>query len=359
MGTPYPEQLAGKDAAVRRLLVAHAPEPVWRAPHPSPPAAFRNRAKLVVGGSRGSVTLGILDEQGRGVDLRHCGILQDDLQAIVPALAGVLDEVGFTPYDVPRRQGELKYVHLTRSPDGEVMARFVLRSEGQLGKLRRSLPELRAAVPGLRVVTANLHPTHSARLEGAEEIVLTPEASLPMTLGSVILDLPPRSFFQTNTAVATALYRAAAQWVSGNDLAQAWDLYCGVGGFALTLAHEGAVQHAVGVESSAEAIAGATASAQRLGAPARFVAADATRWARASQGCADLVVVNPPRRGIGPDLAGWLDACEARTVLYSSCDATSLAADLAMMPSWRVQRAQLFDMFPQTTHHEVLVLLSR
>ena len=73
---------------------------------------------------------------------------------------------------------------------------------------------------------------------------------------------------------------------------------------------------------------------------------------------ADLVIVNPPRRGIGA-LAEQLEQSGTRHVLYSSCNVTSLAKDLAAMPSFAVSRARLFDMFPQTQHHEVLLLLER
>jgi 23S rRNA (uracil747-C5)-methyltransferase len=70
-------------------------------------------------------------------------------------------------------------------------------------------------------------------------------------------------------------------------------------------------------------------------------------------------VVNPPRRGIGADLAGWLQESGVRHVVYSSCNAESLARDLALMPPLRPVEARVLDMFPHTTHYEVLVLLTR
>ena len=69
--------------------------------------------------------------------------------------------------------------------------------------------------------------------------------------------------------------------------------------------------------------------------------------------------MNPPRRGIGPALAATLERGPARTLVYSSCNPVTLAADLARLPSFEVARARLFDMFPQTTHAEVLVLATR
>ena len=71
------------------------------------------------------------------------------------------------------------------------------------------------------------------------------------------------------------------------------------------------------------------------------------------------MIVNPPRRGIGEVLSRWLEASDVRHVVYSSCNAASLARDLAAMPSLRPRRAQVLDMFPQTTHYEVLTLLER
>ena len=73
----------------------------------------------------------------------------------------------------------------------------------------------------------------------------------------------------------------------------------------------------------------------------------------------DLVIVNPPRRGIGPALAGRLESSGVRDVIYSSCNADSLARDLAGMPSLRPVSARLLDMFPHTNHHEVLLHLTR
>ena len=69
--------------------------------------------------------------------------------------------------------------------------------------------------------------------------------------------------------------------------------------------------------------------------------------------------MNPPRRGIGPALAGWLETSGAAHVIYSSCNAETLADDLARMPSLRPVEARVLDMFPHTTHYEVIVLLAR
>ncbi|MFL6062037.1 MAG: methyltransferase domain-containing protein, partial [Marmoricola sp.] len=144
---------------------------------------------------------------------------------------------------------------------------------------------------------------------------------------------------------------------AGLHVPEVWDLYCGVGGFALNLAAPG--RSVTGVETSAEAVASARTAADRLGVEALFVAADATDWALGQRDAPDLVVVNPPRRGIGEELAGWLDGSRAEYVLYSSCNPETLARDLAAMPGFAAVGARVFDMFPHTDHVEVLTLLRR
>ena len=352
---PRVRQLSDKEEHARSLVDA----PVWLPTVAGPEAGFRNKAKMAVGGTVDAPTLGILDRDLRGIDLRDCGLHSPGLTAALGAVADWIRDAGLTPYDVATRSGELKHVLLTESPDGELLLRLVMRSTALEARVRSRLPALREAVPGLRVVTINVQPEHKAVLEGEREIVLTDDSTLPMRLATgVTLRLGPRSFFQTNTAIAEALYEQARAWVADlSDVRSTWDLYCGVGGFALHLAGPG--REVLGVEVSADAIAAAQATADELGVTATFVAEDATAYAAGSGAAPDLVVVNPPRRGIGADLACWLEASGVRHVVYSSCNAESLARDLALMPSLRPVEARVLDMFPHTTHYEVLVLLSR
>ncbi|MDT0203520.1 methyltransferase domain-containing protein [Nocardioides sp. AE5] len=360
MGTPYDAQLAEKQRQVAATLPTGL---AWLPPVASRESGFRNKAKLVAAGTRGAPVLGILDRDQHGIDLTNCGLYEPGLAEAVRTMPRLVAELGLTPYDVPRRTGELKHVLLTHSPDDELMLRFVLRSPGQLRRIRDGLALLREELSGLRVVSANLQPEHKAIIEGDEEHVLTPEDSLPMRVNDVTLHLRTRSFFQTNTAVAAALYAQARAWIADLRPSEVWDLYCGVGGFALHALGHGA-DRVVGVESSAEAVASARLSGAALArGHHEWHAGDATRMlddpVLTGRSGPDLVVVNPPRRGIGAALCARLDEHGPRHVLYSSCNVTTLAADLAAMPRLRPIAARLFDMFPQTGHHEVMVLLER
>ncbi len=360
--TPYRAQLREKEDRSRELLPS-VPESAWLPSVPGGTRDFRNRAKLVVGGRAGHIALGILGPDGHGIDLRDCLIHEPVIREAIPRIAKLIETAGIVPYDVPTRRGELKFVHITAAPDGALMLRFVTRGERGLAAIRRLLPDLRRELPEAAVISVNLLPEHKAVLEGEREELLHGSA-LTMRLDEVSLHLRPQSFFQTNTAVARALYAQAAAWVDKVDPASLWDLYCGVGGFALHCAGTGntrQTRRVLGVELSSEAVRSARRSARDAGIDASFVAADATEYARDADRSTipELVIVNPPRRGIGPELSAWLERASVAQVIYSSCNPESLARDLSAMPSYRVQYARVFDMFPHTRHLEVAVLLQR
>ena len=383
LSLPLPDQLVAKQSRVATLLAEHVPADLWETPAASAPERFRNKAKMAVAGTTARPTLGILDAAGHGVDLRTCPLHVPAIEAALPVLADLVTDLGLHPYDVPARRGELKHILVTASPDDDLMVRFVLRSRRHVGHLRAALPDLRRSLPQLAVAGVNIQGVHQAVIEGPEEIVLTEEdrllmrLSLPASSGGASavrcaddvelpLYLPTRSFFQTNTAVAEALYATARDWAEEAEPARVWDLFCGVGGFALALAAPG--RQMLGVEVSAQAIDGARAAADLMGldpALVRFEAGDAQVLDPAAGDRAggaqrpDLLVVNPPRRGIGEQLATRIEASGVERVLYSSCNPRTLAADLAHLPSMRVVRSRLFDMFPHTEHAEVLVELVR
>lgn len=373
MGVPYASQLAGKDAEARELLAGYT-SVRWLDPVASPESAFRNKAKMVVGGSVQSPTLGIVSRDGLGIDLVGCGLYDVRLSATFPVLRALIQRASLTPYNIVTRRGELKNILVTLAPDGELMVRFVLRSKKLMVPIRREIPWLQEQLPQLRVVSVNLLRDPVALVEGEEEIILSGDHTLPMRLtvgaegsrgGDLLLYLRPQSFFQTNTQIAEALYSRAQHWIRQVQPVSLWDLYCGVGGFALAAAQVLGDQAQIwGVELSEEAIVSASCSANELGlSNMNLVAGDATEFALnaavRSDVVSQLLVVNPPRRGIGKELARWVEQSGIEHVVYSSCNARSLAKDLAILRSYEPVEAQVLDMFPQSTHYEVITLLRR
>lgn len=350
---PYATQLASKQTRAEQALARFAPAS-WMAPLASSETAFRNKAKMAIGGSLDAPTLGLLDVAGAGIDLMACPLYPASMQAAFSAIRAALIAARVPPYELATRRGEGKYVLLTEAPGtGELLLRFVLRSREAVERIAKQIPVLQDALPALRVVSVNLLPEHKAVTEGDTEIVLTGVDRVRCRINDVDLYLTPRSFLQTNSGIAAALYARARHWLNAAAPASVWDLYCGVGGFALHAAAGG--RQVVGVESTAEAIDAARAANPALD----WVCADATTWAAAQTSAPDMVIVNPPRRGIGNTLAAVLDASGSASLIYCSCNIDSLARDLVALPAYRIRAAGVYDMFPHTTHFETMVWLQR
>lgn len=335
---------------------------------------FRNKAKMAVGGNVDFPELGLVLDSGRQVDLSDCPLYPADFYAAFARIKAFIKKARLTPYQLAKRRGELKFIQLTRSHSrGEFMLRFVLRSTEKLDAIRAALPVLMHDWPALKVAAANIQPVHMAVQEGDSEILLTAEDSLTEQLNDVPLYIAPGAFFQTFPAMAEQLYATAREWsrvpasksttdstVSTTMSASAtvWDLFCGVGGFGLHCTPDGG--ELLGIEIAPAAIACATRAAQQMQRfRFRFSALDAAAAGAVTQGAPDLLIVNPPRRGIGVDVCRWIEERSPARLIYSSCNAASMARDLAHLPAYRLQRLQLFDMFPHTAHYECLALLER
>ena len=360
MNTPYDAQLADKQATSAQVLAGHVAAQQWLSPVSSAPERFRNKAKLAVGGTVAQPTLGLTGLRSPDVDLRECGIQERAIWDVVPDLAGFVTLVGLEPYHVTERRGSFKFIHVTAAPNGDLMVRFVVREQADVPAIRSAFPALHRRLPQIRVAAVNVLSEHVAALAGPVDEPLTSETQLPVDLGGFTVYLRANSFFQTNTDVARQLYAQTAAWVDRLSPDTVLDLYCGAGGFALAVAGQG--RSVRGVEIDPDAVAGARRSAAQLledhpeSGPVEFECGDAS--VLTLDAAPGLVIVNPPRRGIEA-LAATLNASGPQHVIYSSCNPNSLARDLDQMPGYRVVEARLFDMFPQTDHCEVAVLLER
>ncbi len=354
---PLTQQLADKMANLRELLAGH-PAARWLAPVSGPETAFRNKAKMVVSGSVERPLLGMLHRDGTPEDLTDCPLYPPSFEPVFAALKPFIARAGLTPYNVARKRGELKYLLLTENQQGGMMLRFVLRSAAKLAQLRAALPWLQQQLPQLKVITANIQPVHMAIMEGEQEIFLSDQQALAENFNGVPLWIRPQSFFQTNPTVASQLYATARDWVRALPVNHMWDLFCGVGGFGLHCATP--QMRLTGIEIAPEAIACAKQSAAQLGLTnLHFQALDSTQFATHEDDIPQLVLVNPPRRGIGAELCDYLSRMAPSYIIYSSCNARTMAADIDRLQGYRLERVQLFDMFPHTAHYEVLTLLVR
>jgi 23S rRNA (uracil747-C5)-methyltransferase len=334
----------------------------------SPVQRFRNRAKMSVTGSLEKPVLGILGvgNLDQGVDLSDCPIHHPRLNELFQALPHFIKKYTLYPYQIGDRSGELKGLIAFYSPESKQMyLRFVLRSKECVSRILKLIPELQNQFPDLVCISANLQPVPHAILEGKEEMVLTTVKAIDHVMDGIRLKLAPQAFVQTNVAVATELYRTAAEWISELRPKKMMELFCGQGAFSFFTARlaQGNQMQILGVEVNSEAVDTANRTAKELGlVNVDFKAADATCGLQdplISQFHPDLLLVNPPRRGLKTGLA-FVQEQLPMHFLYSSCSLDSLAQDLEPLKSeYEVQKSKIFDLFPHTEHFEILILLTR
>jgi 23S rRNA (uracil1939-C5)-methyltransferase len=189
------------------------------------------------------------------------------------------------------------------------------------------------------------------------------EERLREELCGLRLEMSHAAFFQTNTEMAERLYAVAAEYAGLSAGERLFDLYCGIGTIGLTMA--AGAGEVWGLELVEEAIADAEANAERNGiANARFVAGSARTGVRPlleQAGKPDVVVLDPPRAGLSQKIVRRVIECEAKRIVYVSCNPTTLAPNAAQLEEagYRLRRVRPVDMFPQTPHIECVALLER
>lgn len=362
----YAEQINTKQAILLETFQKDSPETQFLEPIKSSTQGFRNKAKMVVLGAAHQPTLGIINHHDEIIDLTDCLLYSPEMIELLQHLTTWIRTSGITPYQIKKQKGELKYILLTQNSQSEFMLRFVLNSRKLMNRFEHNLPKLQEDFPQIKCISFNLQPEHKAILEGPEEIFYTETRWITQELNEIPLCISPQSFFQTNTQLAGALYQQASDWIleriSPNTTLEIWDLFCGVGGFGLTLAHKLSLHtsvHLTGIEISPQAIECAQWTAQQINLDSvTFQALDLTQGSSV-QSSPGVLIVNPPRRGVGHQMTEWIESTKPQWIVYSSCLIESLAQDLAHLPSYDLVQAQIFDLFPHTHHFETLTLLQR
>ena len=182
-------------------------------------------------------------------------------------------------------------------------------------------------------------------------------------LGGLRFKLSPRSFYQINSSQAEKLYEKALDYAALTGSETVLDLYCGTG--TITLIMAGKAKYAVGAEIVEAAISDAWENAALNGIEnVDFICADANDAAKELKEkglLPDVVVVDPPRKGLAPGVIDTISALSPARVVYVSCDPATLARDLKLFDTkgFKAVEVTAFDMFPRCAHVETVVLMSR
>jgi len=314
---------------------------------------------MTVTGTLNAPCIGIVRSDLSSADLTECPLTPEPIRKLLRELKKLIGSHKLEPYSISARRGELKHIIVMADHAiSSAIVRFVLRSTECVVRLRKCVSSLQEAFPWIQVVSCNIQPLPAALLEGPEEIVLTPTSHIREIYGDIPLYLSPQSFMQVTPAIATRLYQRAAVAAANQGFKKVLDLYCGAGGFSLHLARH--VEHVTGVEVSQSAIASARRSASEIGASNTTFIADAVERFLTLKGIEkpDVVLVNPPRRGLTEDVRISLRELNPRTIFYSSCNPETFATDCqALSDTYHVTSIDPFDMFPMTEHIELFAAL--
>ncbi len=363
----YESQL---DWKTNRVRAAFAAQPALADVSVQPTVAsprtlgYRNRSKLVAARVGGRFVLGAYAPRSHQVvDLSGCAIAEPPLDDVATSTARLFDRADIAPYDEHSLTGDLRHVVLQRNHAGEVLAVWVTRRPLTNGPaLARELRAERSEVIGVvehvngrrgNAIFAADGP--STLLDGAPAL----EEVLEVAGRPVHLRLSASAFFQANRGVAALAYAAIAEGLAPRPGERIVDAYCGVGGIALTLAQS--ADEVIGIEFHGGAVEDARAAAVRAGVQNVELRAGDAAAELAKIRRADLIVLNPPRKGCAPEVLTQVGRLAPRAIAYLSCNPDTLARDLALLAErgYRVTRVTPFDMLPHTPHIEALALLER
>ena len=219
------------------------------------------------------------------------------------------------------------------------------------------------AVPGFTTLVLSVNTKKGNAVLGDEFITLYGPGYIEDTLCGLTFRLSARSFYQVNHHQAQRLYEAAIGQAGITKEDTVLDLYCGVGTITLIMAK--AAKKVIGVEVIPQAVEDARDNAKRNGVEnAEFICADAGQAALELEAKGirpNVVVVDPPRKGLNADAIEAMDKMNPRRIVYVSCDPATLARDVALLKErgYGLKNAMACDLFPRCAHIESIAVLER
>ncbi|TFG91925.1 MAG: 23S rRNA (uracil(1939)-C(5))-methyltransferase RlmD [Syntrophobacterales bacterium] len=328
------------------------------------PLAYRTRAKLVISGKFAEPKIGIyLRNTHQVTDLGDCQLHHPLINRIVTATREGIRKGKIPIYNPKTENGLMRYLVIRVSEhENRAMVVFVT-SERSFNEIHHLAKHLKKTVPEVTVVAQNVNNSTGNVIMGDREYFVTKQQTLVEKLGDIRFSISPRSIFQVNNDGAQTIYQQVKQWAALTGTESVVDVYCGIGGIALFLADS--AREIVGFELAEAAVADAAKNARLNGIRnCQFEAGDAAGLLAGicEEGYeADIVVLNPPRKGCDEEVLRSCASLKPKRIIYVSCSPTTLARDLNFLKGvgYRTLEVQPVDMFPQTSHVENVALLVR
>ena len=335
------------------------------------PFCYRNKAQFPIGTDKeGHVIAGFYAGRTHNIISNTDCILGVPVnKEILECILAFMEEYKILSYNEEKHTGLVRHVLIRYGfTTDEIMVCLILNGE-ELPYAEVLVERLRK-IPGMTSITVNVNRAKTNVIMGDKIKLLWGQTFITDYIGNVKYQISPLSFYQVNPVQTEKLYRTALEFADIKPGETVWDLYCGIGTISLFIARElGSAGEVIGVEIVPEAIENAKENARRNNITnARFyagaaeevvpklISADGSESAKA-----DVVVVDPPRKGCDQTLLDTIVRMSPNRIVYVSCDPATLARDVKVLAAkgYEVKKARTCDMFPMGGHVETVVGLQR
>ena len=325
--------------------------------------SYRNKAQYPVSSKKGRAYAGFFKAGTHEVvENSRCLILPQETDAVKDAVIDYVNQFRVPAYDEVSHTGLLRHIYVRRGAvSGQILVCLVVNGRS-IPKVHELVGRLKK-IPGFTTLVLSVNTRKGNAVLGDEFLTLHGPGYIEDTLCGLSFRLSPRSFYQVNHHQAQRLYEAAISQAEITKNDTVLDLYCGV--CTITLAMASAAGKVIGVEVIPQAVEDAKDNAKRNGIEnAEFFCGDAGQAALEleKQGIkADVVVVDPPRKGLNADTIEALHRFAPRRIVYVSCDPATLARDVALLKErgYVLKNALAADLFPRCSHVESICCLIR
>lgn len=321
------------------------------------PWRYRNKAQVPIGEEEGGLVAGFYQKRShRIVDMKSCLIQVENNDHIVQGVKEIAQKYGVRAYDEQKHRGTLRHVMVRYGLNtGQAMVVLITKND-QLPNKKNIIDEVHKAFPEVKSIVQNVNPKRTNVIFGDSTKVLWGDEYIYDTIGDIKFAISARSFYQVNPEQTKVLYDKALEYANLNGDEIVMDAYCGIGTISLFLAQK--AKQVYGVEIVPEAIEDAERNAELNSiSNVEFGVGEAEKvipnWYK--QGIkADIIVVDPPRKGCDEALLQTIIDMKPKKVVYVSCNPGTLARDLRVLEDggYKTLEVQPVDMFPHTTHVE-------
>ena len=329
------------------------------------PYHYRNKAQFPVGRNKeGRIVTGFYAGRTHAIiENRDCALGIPQNKDVLDRVIAHMEKYNIAPYDEATGKGLVRHIFVRYGFfTGELMVCLIIN--GQDLPHQRELVEKLCEIPGMTSISLNMNKKRSNVILGDKVKTIWGEDYITDKIGDISYEISPLSFFQVNPKQTWKLYSKALEYADLHGEETVWDLYCGIGTISLFLAQK--AKFVRGVEIVPAAIEDAKRNAQinHIENVEFFVGKAEEvlpREYKKNGVYADVIVVDPPRKGCDEMLLKTILKMQPKRVVYVSCDSATLARDLRFLcdNGYELKKVCGVDQFPQTVHVETVVLLSK